>query len=106
MTGVGKVVLLIMATSFCGIGMVYLALSQRRNWNVFGSYRIKRTQTQTVGSVFLLASLATSAVRDGVSFAALIWPMLVAVQALTVGMIMAFKPRWLRPFAKIVNSDE
>jgi len=83
-------------------GCVTLALSQERHWRAVGSGTSPPRPPQTLawlGWCLTGASLVLSILRDGPSFAALVWPLLIAASALSVGLILAYVPHWLKPVA-------
>lgn len=82
------------------LGSVMLALSQRRHWQaVTGSPLSAGRPMRRLGSLLLAASFVLTILRDGASFGALAWPMLVGFSALIVAMLLAWVPQALRPLA-------
>ena len=51
-------------------------------------------------------SLVLIIIRDGPSFSALIWPMQIALSAVFIGVLLAYRPNWLQPFAALVSPQE
>lgn len=96
--------ILALVSSFGGCAL--LALSQARHW---------RTVTQSVaapprvlrkgGWGLLLASLVICIVRDGLSFAALLWPMLATAGALGVAALLTWRPQALAMLARLWSPE-
>lgn len=86
--------------------MALLALSQDRNWRTVGLAQARAPYGRGLGWAFLTASLVPVLLRDGLSFAALLWPMLIAASAIGVAMILAYRPALLRPLARIACVNE
>ncbi|MEM9057577.1 MAG: DUF3325 domain-containing protein [Pseudomonadota bacterium] len=84
-------------------GMALLALSQTQHWRKVGTTRSSPRAARPLGWSLTLAALAVCILRDGMSLAALIWPMLVAASAVTVALTLAFVPGALRPLARAVE---
>ena len=81
-------------TAFTGCGM--LALSQDRHWSrAFGAPAQTTTKSYLKwgGWALVVASLVFCTLRDGGSFAALLWPMLIALGAISVAMVLAYLPK-------------
>ena len=80
-------------------GCVFLALSQHRHLRaVLGERQAKRI-TRPLGWLLVLSSLLFCILRDGVNFAALTWPLSMALASFLVAMVLAYKPGWLSPVA-------
>ena len=90
---------LLAATSGC----LLLALSQRRHWQA-----VTRTASRAPSSVrpagwgMIGASLVLVVMREGTSFGALLWPMLIGVSALITVAILALNPALLASLAKLL----
>ncbi|MEM7687533.1 MAG: DUF3325 family protein [Pseudomonadota bacterium] len=92
--------LLVIAYSLCTIGCALLALSQSHHFRkVLDDRSAKPPKLARFGCALVLLSLIPCILRDGGSFAALLWPLVFASGALTIGMALAFMPYWLRPLA-------
>lgn len=89
--------MLVGAFVLCFAGCVLLALSQRRNWRlVSDDKRGKPPRTAAIGWSLVLLGLPPCILRDGGSFAALLWPLVFAAAAIGVAMVLAYRPSWLR----------
>ncbi|MEM0984847.1 MAG: DUF3325 domain-containing protein [Pseudomonadota bacterium] len=88
------------ASLLCLVGMAALALSQDRNWRSMGIGVAPAGWVRPLGWGLILSALILCILRDGASFAALIWPMLLAAAAFLIGMALAYRPTWLRPLAQ------
>ena len=90
---------LVFASLFAFLGCALLAISQDRNWRTVmgGSPRPTTAQiARWTGWVFVFSALVACVMRDGGSFAALLWPLLLALAAFAVAMILAYEPRLLK----------
>lgn len=86
-------------------GCALLALSQPRHWQaVTGSATIPPRSSRRLGGGLVLASLVTCIWRDGASFAALLWPLLLMAGALGVSAVLAWRPASLRPLARLAGT--
>lgn len=99
--------LLALASLSSLFGMAALALSQERNWrNVCNGAKPSETEigiSRWCGSLLLMLALVFCVVRDGASFAALIWPLLLAAGAFVTAMSLAYKSDLLSPLAAAVS---
>ena len=95
---------LALASALCLVGMATLALTQDRNWRRVDTGGSPAGWARPTGWALVIAALAVCIIRDGPSFAALIWPMLAAGAALAVGMVLAYRPQWLSPLCQRLAS--
>lgn len=92
--------LLVLAYALCVVGCALLAFSQTRNWRlVMGDRKAQPPRTAVVGWLFILIAVIPCIVRDGGSFAALLWPLVFAAGAMSVAMVLTYRPEWLKPLA-------
>lgn len=82
------------------IGGALLALSQARNWRAVT--RAAHTPSavraaRAMGWLLVIVSFALCVLRDGWSFAAILWPFVLALAASLVAMILSFRPQWMKP---------
>ncbi|MEM1143333.1 MAG: DUF3325 family protein [Pseudomonadota bacterium] len=104
MSGLVSIGLLICASGLCLSGCLLLALSQRRNWRVVLSDRAASPpNVASAGWLLVFLALVPCTVRDGGSFAALVWPLLFASAALATAMTLAYRPTWLKPVAYVLD---
>lgn len=90
---------LIIAISMAFFSCACLAISQPNHFRSVtgGSLSVpQKRQLRWVGWTLLFLSLAACILRDGVSFAVLLWPLLFAVSSFAVAMLLAYKPDWLK----------
>lgn len=92
---------LILAAISCLVGFAWLALAMNVHWQQVmktGSAPSAPTRKtlRVLGSVGLLVSAAFCFVADRPSMAVLIWLMLLAASAPSIGMLLAWRPQWLR----------
>ncbi len=93
MTGPAAIAFFILATAFAFIGAASLALSQDRHWRAVAPKGSRAPGfLRPAGWCFTFACLVACIARDGGSFAALIWPILMAAACLVVAMSLAYFP--------------
>jgi Protein of unknown function (DUF3325) len=96
-------VLFIAALAFSLGGCIALALSQQRNWEaVMGRAARPQRWLRTAGWSLTAVSLAAVIAGDGLSFGALVWPMLSGAAALATAATLTWRPRLLRPLASCI----
>lgn len=82
-------------------GLAWLALAMEGHWaQVRGTPAAPPRTVRTLramGAAALLVSLALCLVADRASMAALVWVMQLAVGAVAVALLLAWRPRWLAP---------
>jgi hypothetical protein len=94
--------LLLAAALAAWLGCAGLALSQHRHWKaVTGGAPPRRMSARIAGWVLVVASLGLCIARDGGSFAALTWPLLLAGSALATAALLSWCPALLRPLARV-----
>lgn len=91
---------LIVATLSCFAGFVWLALAMNAHWaqvmdTSAPSAQVRKT-LRMLGSLGLLVSIVFCFIADRPSMAVLVWLMLLAACAPTVGMLLAWRPQLLR----------
>lgn len=96
--------LLLIAFAVCLAGCLLLALSQVRNWRrVTGDSKAIAPKSSTAGWLFVLLSLVPCVLRDGASFAALLWPLIFAASAMTAALLLTYRAAWLKPVARMLS---
>ena len=98
----------IIAISTAFFSCAYLAISQPNHFRSATSSSLSpplKKRLRWIGWTLLFLSLAACILRDGVSFAALLWPLLFAVSSFAVAMLLAYKPDWLRGFIRFLRLD-
>jgi hypothetical protein len=84
-------------------GCIALALSQQRHWEaVMGCTARPRRWLRAAGWSLVAASFAAVIACDGLSFGALVWPMLMGAAALATAATLSSNPTLLRPLASWV----
>lgn len=105
-----KVVLLGAAFGVSVVGFAWLALAMETHWQqVRGGMAPSskgRVALRVLGVLFLAISLGLCLWADHASMAALVWPMALASGAVTVAMLLAWRPRWLAPLAAWVTASQ
>jgi hypothetical protein len=98
--------LLLLAIPSALASAVLLALSQERNWRIASGPRAgRRAMMRWIGWPAVLLTLALCIARDGASFGPILGLFLLATAFMTVTLILAFRPRWLRPITLPFASD-
>lgn len=92
---------LLVAAALCAlIGMARLALAMPVHWQqVHGKSGLAPRSARRLrigGGGGLLAALLLCLAADHASMAALVWVMLLTVAAVSVAMLLAYRPRWVR----------
>ncbi len=91
------------------LGMGWLALAMDVHWKQVRASSLSAasaTRLRCLGGSFLLLSLCTCLAADHASMAALVWVMLLAVAALAIALVLAWRPRLLAPLAIAVPKAE
>ena len=95
--------LLVLACTTCLLGCALLALSQRRHWRtVLDDRKADPPKLAKTGWLIVFASLVPCVLRDGGSFAALLWPLVFGASAMTIAMLLTYRPAVLNPLAAFV----
>lgn len=95
-----ETVWLVLAAVSAFLGMGWLALSLENHWHqvTHGSHAHNPARPiclQLLGGTGLLVSLTCSLQADHASMAALVWFMLLSVTALSVTLLLSWRPAWL-----------
>ena len=97
MNPIVAIALLVLAYTICLLGCALLALSQTRHWRaVLNNRRADPPKVAKIGWLLVFTSLVPCVLRDGWSFAALLWPLIFAVSAMTIAMMLTYRPAALR----------
>lgn len=98
--------LLVAAYAICLLGCALLSFSQTRNWRtVMSDRKAQPPKTSLAGWALVLLSLVPCVVRDDGSFAALLWPLVFAASAMSVAMMLTYKPNWLAGIVRLVPAS-
>lgn len=92
--------------SLAFIGCMSLALSQNRNWNIVtGTALVTRTKKaiRVIAWIFLGAAFFVCIDIEGLSFAVLIWLLLMAAASFIVAIMLSFRPELLKPVARLYS---
>lgn len=94
-------VVLILAAISCLAGFAWLALAMNLHWQqVMEAGTAPSAQTRQtlrlLGGLGLFVSAALCFVADRPSMAILVWLMLLAAAAPAIGMLLAWRPQWLK----------
>lgn len=96
--------LMILALVSACAGCALLGLSQARHWQAVTASPSPPPRTlRRVGWGLLLASLMFCILRDGASFAALLWPLLIMAGALIAALLLTWWPAALRPLCRLMG---
>jgi hypothetical protein len=89
------------AANFCGVA--WLALAMRVHWVQVFVWRPRSPRSRLVlrllGGVALLTSFFTFVQSSHISMAPLVWLMSLIASAISVAMLLAWRPRMLAPLA-------
>ena len=103
-------IVLILAVISCFAGFVWLALAMNAHWQQVHGLSAPNAKTRKtlrlLGGVGLLASAVLCFIADRPSMAALVWLMLLAASAPSVGMLLAWRPKLLRIFWPKVSAEK
>lgn len=98
-----KAVLLGTAFGASVVGFAWLALAMETHWQqVRGGLAPSPTGVvalRVLGVLGLAVSLGLCLWADHATMAALVWPMALASGAVTMALLLAWRPRWLAPLA-------
>lgn len=96
-----KALLLVLAFAFSFFGFACLALAMPRHWGeATGEPRElarHRSWLRPLGWLLLALAFFAAWLRDGPSFGAVLWVLLIGAAALAVALTLAWRPRWLWP---------
>ncbi len=96
-----SVVLLVGALLAATFGSALLALSQQRHWHaVMGTSAPPGGLPRRLGWLLIAASLVLVLLRDGASFGALFWPLLIGLGAMLTAAALTWAPGAMKPLAK------
>lgn len=88
------------------IGCALLAVSQERNSRkVQGEPMQKKSAkiARSAGCAVLCAAFVFCLISEGVSFAVLLWPLLLTVGAFLTTMVLAYRPSLLKPLTVFLS---
>jgi hypothetical protein len=89
------------------VGFALLALSQDRHRHHLGGERRCPAPLagplRLIGAILLAAALALALARDGAAFGSLLWCTALSVCAFAVVCTLTWRPRWLRPLARLLQ---
>lgn len=104
MMGVLSILLLLAAVGLSLLGCSFLALSQAKHARaVIGGRALEHKRQRSLrarGWVFVAFSFVPCVIRDGWGFAALSWSLIIAGAALTIAMLLAYRPSSLQVLYK------
>ncbi len=100
--------LLALALGSAALGFALLALALPRHWEDSTGERVDavpaRRAMRGAGASLLVLSLAACLLRDGASFGALLWVLILFGAAAGVALVLAWVPQWLLPLARRVSA--
>ncbi|MEM8776635.1 MAG: DUF3325 domain-containing protein [Pseudomonadota bacterium] len=98
MTSLVDLIVFCLAAITALMACAFLALSQPRHWRAITGANHAPKSLRLAGWGSAALSLVFCILRDGGSFAALLWPLLLASGALTIAMALTYRPAWLKIF--------
>lgn len=97
--------LLLASFALSWLGLALLASSQAQHRSAMAMTRApsprRRMIQRGAGGLLLLLALASAYLRDGPSFGAVLWLLLLSLAAATVAFVLAWRPRWLSAIARM-----
>jgi amino acid transporter len=105
MTTVIDLASLALALAFALAGSSVLMLSQSRNWRKVTGRIDSAPSRARLGWLLVGLAFVPSAWRDGIGFALLVWPLIFAVAAFGVAIIVAFRPRAFHRLALLLAPE-
>lgn len=108
MTIVLNISLLFGAIALGLIGAALLALSQDKHWRVVtgSAPKSSRRLARQIGWGIAILILPLCIARDGASFGALLWPLILQLSAVGIAIIIATNPAWLKPLSIVLQRPE
>lgn len=101
-----NIALIVTAFASAISGGACLALSQDRHWRSMGlapSVVAPTVKLRSIGSLFLVLCFVICVLRDGASFALILWPLTVGAAIISIGLVLTYKPATLGPLARIAS---
>ncbi|MEM1133048.1 MAG: DUF3325 domain-containing protein [Pseudomonadota bacterium] len=85
-------------------GCAMLAMTQKPHWRAITDSKSNPPKTAIPGWLCIAAALVPCIIRDGISFAMLLWPLIFALAAFSIAMTLTYKPSLMRPFSALLRS--
>ncbi|HYM86317.1 MAG TPA: DUF3325 domain-containing protein [Pseudoxanthomonas sp.] len=89
------------------LGFVLLALAMSRHWSeVTGQAALSEVRIKVLraaGFSALAVGLALAVFAQGPGFGSVLWVMALTTSAAAVALTLTWRPRWLRPLAKLMG---
>ncbi len=96
--------MIILAAILSLLACTLLALSQRKHWKKVAGTELAVHASKAIrvcGWLLLVAAWVLCIIGEGVSFAALILPLLIATASFITALILGFQPKLLTPLAGV-----
>lgn len=85
------------------LGLACLALAQNKHWNTLNIYSSRQAWVAPIGWGSLALSLLLAWASQGATFGSLIWLLLLPPSGYALAFILAWRPQWLRPLARLLS---
>lgn len=85
------------------LGLTCLALAQDKHWKMLAVRPWRQTWVAPVGWGSLALSLLLAWVYQGTALGSLIWLLLLPPSGLALAFILAWRPQWLLPLARLLS---
>lgn len=97
--------LLLASFALSWLGFALLASSQTKYRHAMALTRAPSPPVlrlrRGVGALLLLAALVLTGLSNGPSFGTVLWLLMLSLAALTVALVLAWRPRWLTAIAQM-----
>ena len=85
------------------LGLACLALAQDKHWKTQNIHSRRQAWVAPIGWGSLALSLLLAWVSQGATFGSLIWLLLLPPCGYALALILAWRPQWLRPLARLLS---
>ncbi|MCQ4261800.1 DUF3325 family protein [Stutzerimonas stutzeri] len=85
------------------LGLACLALAQDKHWKTLNLCSQRQAWVVPIGWGSLALSLLLAWAYQGVAFGSLMWVLLLPPSGYVMVFILAWRPQWLRPLARLLS---
>lgn len=85
------------------LGLACLALAQDKHWKTLGNHSRRQAWVAPIGWCSLTLSLLLAWVYQGAAFGSLIWLFLLPPSGYALAFMLAWRPQWLQPLARLLS---
>lgn len=105
MNAANSLVALALAFALMLVGVSMLMLWQPRNWRKVTGEASSSPAQARLGWLLVMAAYVPCALCDGAGFAFLLWPLIFALAAFGIAIILSFSPRVFRSLARLLKRN-